>query len=79
MALPPLPAKGGKSTNHKIEFNREPAAPGSKPHPYKLLWSVKRQGSSMGFPVQMNRPSDREGAEEFAERWGVKMPAGATK
>lgn len=65
------PPKITKSRNHKILNNIGPQAVRL---PYKLTWEVKRQGSSPGFPVQMNRPSDREGAEEFAERWRVKLP-----
>lgn len=50
--------------------------PGQQKLPFKLMWQVTRQGSQAGFPVQMQRPSTREGAEEFAARWGVKMPVG---
>jgi hypothetical protein len=60
-----------KSRNHKITNNFGPSA---AKKPFKLLWSVKRQGGDPGFDVQMNRTSDRDGAEEFARRWGVIMP-----
>lgn len=66
--------ESAKSSNHKIMMNHGLPSPGKQKMPYKLMWTVKRQGSSPGFPVQMHRTSDREGAEEFAARWGVKMP-----
>lgn len=57
-----------KSRNHQIVNNPDPK------HPYRLLWEVPRRGASMGFPVKMHRDTDREGAVEFANRWGLKQP-----
>lgn len=57
-----------KSRNHQIVSN-----PDVK-HPYRLLWEVPRRGGSMGFPVKQHRDTDREGAVEFANRWGLKVP-----
>ncbi len=57
-----------KSRNHQIVSN-----PDVK-HPYRLLWEVPRRGSSMGFPVKQHRDTDRNGAVEFANRWGLKVP-----
>jgi hypothetical protein len=58
-----------KSRGHKITY-----AIGNPEKPYKLSWKVTRQGNSPGFDVEMHRNSDEEGAREFANRWGVKMP-----
>jgi len=37
---------------------------------------VPRRGATLGMPVTMHRDSDLEGAREFANRWGVKLPPG---
>lgn len=47
---------------------------GNLKKPYRLSWKVARRGMTPGFDVEMHRDSDREGAEEFAARWKVKMP-----
>lgn len=60
-----------KSRNHKILSNYS-----NPQHPFRLQWEVNRRGAAVGFAVKMHRDTDREGAEEFANRWNVKMPAG---
>ena len=67
---PVPPVAISKSRNHKIISN-----PNAQ-HPYRLLWDVPRRGQTLGMPVTMHRDSDIEGAREFAQRWGIKMPAG---
>jgi len=64
-----------KSRNHRITSNPNY----NTQHPYRLLWDVPRRSSStglatLGMPVTMHRDSDLEGAREFADRWGVKLP-----
>jgi hypothetical protein len=68
---PKLPTSITKSRGHKITFNNV-----NPKLPYRLSWKVARQGGSPGFDVEMHRDSNREGAQEFAERWRVKMPPG---
>lgn len=65
-----MPVSISKSRNHRITSN-----PDVK-HPYRLMWDVPRRGQTLGMPVTMHRDTDRQGAEEFANRWGVKLPAG---
>ncbi len=66
---PNQPATISKSRGHKITYSI-----GNPKLPYRLSWKVARQGARAGFDVEMHRDSDREGAEEFAARWKVKMP-----
>jgi len=61
-----------KSRNHRITSNPNY----NTQHPYRLLWDVPRRGATLGMPVTMHRDSDLEGAREFANRWGVKLPPG---
>jgi hypothetical protein len=64
--MAPIPI--AKSRNHRIGSSQNPQKP------YRLLWDVPRQGASLGMPVTMHRDSNREGAVEFANRWGLKQP-----
>lgn len=63
-----MPVLIAKSRNHQIISNPNPQKP------YRLLWEVPRRGASQGFPVKQHRDTDREGAVEFANRWGLKTP-----
>lgn len=63
-----MPSTTGKSWGHKISNSI-----GDLKHPYKLSWKVKRQGMAPGFAVEMHRNSDEAGAQEFANRWGLKF------
>jgi hypothetical protein len=55
-----------KATSHRDEF--------------VIAWTVDRYyaGSRLRHPDRKQRDTDRKGAEKFAKKWGVPMPAEPT-
>lgn len=45
---------------------------------FRVSWVVDRHypDSRLRWPRRSSRDTDRKGAERFAKRWGVTMPAG---